>query len=213
MSGQLARKSSTSQQLFLPPPPPPPPPIPATGSSARIPSNQPQPGGLFASARASLRPTAVPSEAAINPAYAAPSVKRKGQPTINIGADKMADFLKEMMTHRLRKVGSSGQMNTSLDSAAHPYKVQRPPPAMRVREVGGEVGNRSEALPFKASEISFTVPSSRNRSYSIGDTLIPDKGTGSSSDLKRKRDFDAGRNTPTFLCSFFSFQMCTKYSH
>lgn len=117
------------------------------------------------------------------------------------------------MTHRLRKVGSSGQMNLSLDSAAQPYKVQRPPPAMRVREVGGEVGNRSEALPFKASEISFAVPSSRNRSYSIGDSLIPENATGSSSDLKRKRHPEAGGNTSTFLCSFSSSQICTKCCH
>ena len=85
----------------------------------------------FADARAALRHTATPNEKPINPAYDGVP-KRKGQPTINVGADMMAAFLTEMKTHRLRKVGSGSNLTSQ--------------PAIRAREVGADVGNRTEVV-------------------------------------------------------------------
>jgi hypothetical protein len=64
-------------------------------------------------ARASLKHTATPEEAPINPAYGVNKPRRTGQPTVNLGTDKLVAFLNEMKTVRLRKVGnqvSSGRV-------------------------------------------------------------------------------------------------------
>lgn len=58
---------------------------------------------LFASARAALRHAPPPVELPINPPQ-----RRKGQPAIGIPPDKMAAFLNEMKTVRLRKVSENG---------------------------------------------------------------------------------------------------------
>ncbi len=88
-------------------------------------SSQSNTGDLFASARATLKQTAPPVENPINPsAYGLPSAKRRGQPTLNVGADKMADFLKELKAKRLRKISNApdgsfvvpAPPNSSLDS-------------------------------------------------------------------------------------------------
>lgn len=94
---------------------------------------------MFSDVRASLKHAGTPTEKPINPtAYGSTSL-RKGQPTINLGADKMAAFLIEMKTHRLRKVGGIQDHGPTPSSS-------RSQPAKRVREIG-DAGNRSEILP------------------------------------------------------------------
>ncbi|KAF9223604.1 hypothetical protein BS17DRAFT_108129 [Gyrodon lividus] len=61
------------------------------------------PTSMFATARASLRHTTTPVEAPINPSIG--RTKRQGQPTVNVPSEKMAAFLNEMKTVKLRKVG------------------------------------------------------------------------------------------------------------
>ena len=94
------------ERVSLPPPPPPPPPPPLPKKilldiSAATPQSH-----LFASARASLKQAPAPVENPINPLIG----RRAGQPTVGLAADKMAAFLNEMKTVRLRKVSerSSG---------------------------------------------------------------------------------------------------------
>ena len=90
--------------MMPPPPPPPPPPL----FRPQAPTTTTGDGTNFlASARASLKHTAPPVEAPINSAaYGGASRTRKtGQPTLNLPSDKMAAFLREMKTVRLRKVG------------------------------------------------------------------------------------------------------------
>ncbi|KAJ7914882.1 hypothetical protein B0H13DRAFT_2001497 [Mycena leptocephala] len=66
----------------------------------RLPTTTP-----FAAARASLKQTgALPDEAPINPIL---PTRRQGQPTIGVPPDKMAAFLAEMKTVRLRKTNTS----------------------------------------------------------------------------------------------------------
>lgn len=80
----------------MPPPPPPPPP---PSFIQRLPTTPGDSATLFANVRANLKHAGTPTEAPINGLP-----KRKGQPTVNISADKMVAFLTEMKTVRLRKV-------------------------------------------------------------------------------------------------------------
>ncbi|KAH7912324.1 hypothetical protein BJ138DRAFT_1171990 [Hygrophoropsis aurantiaca] len=108
-----SRQRLAADATNIPPPPPPPlpPPLPV-----RIPlgtSHGPTDPNMFLSARAALRHTNTPVEAPIN---AVLRTKRQGQPTVNVPSDKMAAFLNEMKTVRLRKVGSGaipGPSNSS----------------------------------------------------------------------------------------------------
>ncbi|KAH7927970.1 hypothetical protein BV22DRAFT_243402 [Leucogyrophana mollusca] len=113
-----SRHSSPPDHANMPPPaPPPPPPIPvriplATSLSSGDPN-------MFLSARAALRHTAPPVEAPINGVARLNSTglartKRQGQPTVNVPSDKMAAFLNEMKTVRLRKVSGSAIPGPSL---------------------------------------------------------------------------------------------------
>ncbi|KAI0067365.1 hypothetical protein BV25DRAFT_1094579 [Artomyces pyxidatus] len=106
---ELARRPAASlpaseRSYSHPVPPPPPPPPPPTLTNARIPTAA-DTGALFASVRAGLKHAGSPVEAPINGVvYGGRSVKRAGQPTVNVPSDKMAAFLTEMKTVRLRKV-------------------------------------------------------------------------------------------------------------
>ncbi|KAI0071973.1 hypothetical protein K474DRAFT_1668391 [Panus rudis PR-1116 ss-1] len=68
---------------------------------------------FLASARASLRPTSLPIEAPINPIYAPGTerTKRTGKPTVGVPSDKMAAFLTEIKSARLRRTGSANTLN------------------------------------------------------------------------------------------------------
>ncbi|KAL0574385.1 hypothetical protein V5O48_007560, partial [Marasmius crinis-equi] len=120
-SSSFTSSSTSSSSHFQPPPPPPPPPPPAVGTLIRAPTTPtPNPQALFASARASLKHAGTPNEAPINPAYglsSSMSGRRAGKPTVGLQPDKMADFLKEMKTVRLRKVGVPGVEDRSMTSS------------------------------------------------------------------------------------------------
>ena len=111
---QLALKSSASVAAMMPPPPPPPPPplmrAPAPTMSAD------KTASFLASARANLKHTAAPVEAPINAvAYGGARTRKAGQPTVNVPSDKMAAFLREMKSVRLRRVGGrAGSMGPPL---------------------------------------------------------------------------------------------------
>ncbi|KAI0788028.1 hypothetical protein C8Q74DRAFT_1255428 [Fomes fomentarius] len=113
LRAELASKSSSRSSMMPPPPPPPPPPlfrphVPTTTSGDT--------SNYLASARAGLKPTAPPVEAPINSvAYGGARARKTGQPTFNMPSDKMAAFLREMKSVRLRKVsGPAGSMGPPL---------------------------------------------------------------------------------------------------
>jgi hypothetical protein len=129
MKKQLAKRRTVEptsrtervESFYMPPPPPPPHPL----NSWRVipaPISRPSSGsGTFAtdeflsSVRASLKHTGTPEEAPINSIYAGSRSKRTGQPTVNIETDKMAAFLSEMKSVKLRKVGSLGNIKATND--------------------------------------------------------------------------------------------------
>ena len=80
--------------------------IPTTPAAAQL---------SFSDVRAHLRHAGTPVEAPINSSFTA-TTKRVGQPTIGVPADKMAAFLQEMKTVRLRRVYNA------------PADMCRPPP-------------------------------------------------------------------------------------
>ena len=52
---------------------------------------------------------------------AAPRTQRKGLPTLKVDNDKMAEFLKEMKNHRLRKISNSadGSFTANTSTTSH----------------------------------------------------------------------------------------------
>ncbi|KAG2110984.1 uncharacterized protein F5147DRAFT_110780 [Suillus discolor] len=104
------RRSPTPQiihtQAPIPPPPPPPPLPPPPGVRIPLPPSLGESKALFASARAALRPTDAGTTGSTNDLARSASGKVR-QPTVNVPSDKMAAFLNEMRTVRLRKVGSA----------------------------------------------------------------------------------------------------------
>ncbi|EIN04949.1 hypothetical protein PUNSTDRAFT_116231 [Punctularia strigosozonata HHB-11173 SS5] len=107
---------ASSQETYIPPPPPPPP-LPSISTATMTPRtiilsrSQTHPthsstDPLLAAARASLKHTEPPVEAPINPLIPVPAsrAKRTGRPTVALSHDKMAAFLQEMKSVRLRKV-------------------------------------------------------------------------------------------------------------
>ncbi|KAL0067834.1 hypothetical protein AAF712_005002 [Marasmius tenuissimus] len=119
-STSFTASNSSTSSLTLPPPPPPPPPPP--GVLIRAPTTPaPNPEVLFASTRASLKHAGTPNEAPINRAYglgtSVNSGRRAGKPTVGLQPDKIADFLKEMKSVKLRKVGVPGLGDHSLSTS------------------------------------------------------------------------------------------------
>ncbi|KAJ3980033.1 hypothetical protein F5890DRAFT_1543815 [Lentinula detonsa] len=100
------RKRPAVISTFPPPPPPPPPPL-AVSIAAPSALNISDATAPFAHVRAALKHAPTPKEAPINPP------RRGGQPTVGVTADKMAAFLNEMKTVRLRKVGSQSSLGKS----------------------------------------------------------------------------------------------------
>ncbi|TFK82838.1 hypothetical protein K466DRAFT_556014 [Polyporus arcularius HHB13444] len=117
---ELALKS-TDTSLMPPPPPPPPPPL---FRPQIAPTSSGDGTNFLASVRASLKHTAPPVEAPINSVAYGARTRKTGQPTLNLSSDKMAAFLREMKTVRLRKVsgaaGSMGPPSAAGDVAGEP---------------------------------------------------------------------------------------------
>ncbi|KAG1887164.1 hypothetical protein F4604DRAFT_1235963 [Suillus subluteus] len=99
------RRRSPPPQTQVPLPPPPPPLPPPPGVRIPLPLHLSENRALFASARAALRSTEASTIGSTNDLARSASGKVR-QPTVNVPSDKMAAFLNEMRTVRLRKVGS-----------------------------------------------------------------------------------------------------------
>ncbi|XP_006459210.1 hypothetical protein AGABI2DRAFT_116187 [Agaricus bisporus var. bisporus H97] len=106
--------STSFPQPPAPPPPPPPPPLP-NQSILRLPADADDASILFTAARASLKHQPTPKEKPINPPHVS---RRKGQPTIGVTPDKMAAFLHEMKSVRLRKTGRELDSSSSFSSGS-----------------------------------------------------------------------------------------------
>ncbi|KAH9029878.1 hypothetical protein EDB85DRAFT_2147123 [Lactarius pseudohatsudake] len=145
---ELAKRpamNSADYSFSMPPPPPPPPPPPHMSLVLpRIPTTPAAAELSFSDIRAHLRHTGTPVEAPIN---APPTAKKRvGQPTIGVPADKMAAFLKEMKTVRLRKVfnapadmGREPPRASSAETSFVTAGIQRPP---RPAEAPAKVGEK-----------------------------------------------------------------------
>ncbi|KAF9818776.1 hypothetical protein IEO21_02556 [Rhodonia placenta] len=186
LRAQLATRNNTSTQM-PPPPPPPPPPISRPFSTGPRISSIGRPGGprhansFLASVRANLKPTVPPVEAPIN--NMAGRTRRSGQPTVNVPSDKMAAFLSEMKTVRLRKVSSTTGSGAML-----------PPPPPRSSADGAYVyGERS----FSAVEARIGEKRKRDALESISAApgkrrlttfAVPANDTGSSTSSQSSYD-------------------------
>ncbi|KAI0833716.1 hypothetical protein BC628DRAFT_1308678 [Trametes gibbosa] len=160
---ELALKTNAS---MMPPPPPPPPPPPLFRS--RAPTAAGGTGSFLASARASLKHTDPPVEAPINSvAYGGARTKKAGQPTFNVPSDKMAAFLREMKTVRLRRVGGLAG-NTSMG-----------PPASTAGAEAGEMNRSSSGTGMSRARMAATLG---DRSFDLGVATRLEIGA------KRKRD-------------------------
>jgi len=163
---QLLRRPTSFADNHHPPPPPPPPPPPLLPKkiTLSLPMDSTDPN-LFASARASLKQAPPPIENPINPLV---STRRPGIATIGIAPDKMASFLKEMKTVRLRKVSErSGSMGaeSSFSSAANTSGVD-----LSSLRRSGSIQHPEFSLPSTSRNIL-----SGNHSMSEIDTRIGDK--------------------------------------
>jgi hypothetical protein len=151
----------------------------------------------LASARASLKHLAVPFEAPINPAVfggVALRTKRHGQPTVNVPSDKMAAFLSEMKTVRLRKV--------STGASAGPSGLQRRASVGGVRS--SHAGSHGQGSLHQSAALKKTAASS----FSSLEDREEDARTGE----KRKRDPDSGTQTHDSLRRFLFFDMHSTFS-
>lgn len=140
---------------MMPPPPPPPPPPPLFRSQA--PSTlSGESGNFLASARAGLKRTEPPVEAPINSVAYGARTKKTGQPTVNVPSDKMAAFLREMKTVRLRRVGGLTG-NTSMG-----------PPASTARAAGAGVSELDRSTISTGMSRARMAATLGERSFDLG---------------------------------------------
>ncbi|KAG1791739.1 uncharacterized protein HD556DRAFT_637854 [Suillus plorans] len=151
----------TQTQVPIPPPPPPPLP-PPPGVRIPLPPCLGENKVLFASARAALRSTEAGTTGSTNDLARSASGKVR-QPTVNVPSDKMAAFLNEMRTVRLRKVGSGpGPEGLSRSVSDRPV-VDRPGPSGLSRSVSssaaGVDGRRDNVARRKSTGVKAPVGS------------------------------------------------------
>lgn len=138
----------------------------------RMPTNSDRPD-LFASARAALKHAPTPVEKPINPLVVS---KRQGQPTVGVTPDKMAAFLSEMKTVRLRKVsGIPGNSSPTVGSSLASRVASGPGALRRTASVG-------QSSLRRAVDSSFDP-----RSFRSETAWHRDNGDNRTSE-KRKRD-------------------------
>ncbi|KAG2153957.1 hypothetical protein DEU56DRAFT_772001 [Suillus clintonianus] len=153
-------RSSPPSQTQIPIPPPPPPLPPPPGVRIPLPPHLGESRALFASARAALRSTEGSTTKGTNELTRSASGKVR-QPTVNVPSDKMAAFLNEMRTVRLRKVGPIPEgMNRSVSDRP---AGDRPGPSGLSRSVssgtGGVEGRREEMARRKSMGVNVPVGS------------------------------------------------------
>ncbi|KAG2058461.1 hypothetical protein BDR06DRAFT_950253 [Suillus hirtellus] len=159
------RRSPTPQiQTQVPIPPPPPPLPPPPGVRIPLPPYLGESKALFASARAALRPTEAGTTGSTNDLARSASGKVR-QPTVNVPSDKMAAFLNEMRTVRLRKVGSApgpGPEGLSRSVSDRPV-IDRPGPSGLSRSLSsnaaGVNGRRENVARRKSTGVKAPVGS------------------------------------------------------
>ncbi|KZT06023.1 uncharacterized protein LAESUDRAFT_759566 [Laetiporus sulphureus 93-53] len=178
LKAQLAQRNDTSMQLPPPPPPPPPPsalqldpddPSIMANSSNSLPISK-RADLFLATARQSLRPTTPPREAPINDVTG--RTRRSGHPTVNIAGDKMATFLKEVRTAKLRKVSTG-----TFDNASMP-----PPPLALSGRSTGIIDERGYAV----GERSFSVVEARLGEKRRRDAAFAGDGSRAEGPSKRR---------------------------
>ncbi|KAF7978838.1 hypothetical protein HWV62_44639 [Athelia sp. TMB] len=185
---------TSARTLMLPPPPPPPPPPqprpegfstrPLTSSAGPSTMHTSAPGTLFASARAALKQTAKPVEAPINFGGLGARTKRQGQPTVNIDGEKMAAFLTEMKSVRLRKTGPTPHAGPRLDG----WKDSAPE-----RDIGltrsWSAGGKPGELDWRRRSLgSVAGPSSILARHGLSSFRSLENRTETAAGEKRKRD-------------------------
>ena len=111
---------------------------------------------MFATARASLRHAMTPVEAPINnPGLN--RTRRHGQPTVNVPSEKMAAFLHEIKTAKLRKVGS-GANAMGGDGVAGPSGLSKSVSVTTSSASTGLAKLRAKELLRRRSLASLRVP-------------------------------------------------------
>ncbi|KAF8958337.1 hypothetical protein BDZ97DRAFT_1762219 [Flammula alnicola] len=143
---ELLRRPTTSgdNRPYPPPPPPPPPPL---KNIITVPTTSSDPN-LFASARASLKQAPPPIE---NPIV---STRRPGIATVGLAPDKMAAFLIEMKTVRLRKTSERSQpsrANATFIAPAPPTRVAQLPSRRSLPLRQTQSANTSASDSFSSS--------------------------------------------------------------
>ena len=102
-----------------------------------------------------MKHTVVPVEAPINAAYAPSRPKRTGQPTVNLGGDKMVAFLSEMKSVKLRKTGSLASLHSIVAEVNPPEREMNTATLKRRLSVGGpEAGNKRQRTDESSSGLS-----------------------------------------------------------
>ncbi|KAH9930140.1 uncharacterized protein B0H18DRAFT_1084017 [Fomitopsis serialis] len=184
LRAQLAARNDGSSHLQPPPAPPPPPtaklfkaPITPTGARAN---------SFLASARAHLKPTTPPIEAPIN--AAAGRTRRAGQPTVNVPSDKMAAFLKEMKTVRLRKV-STGES----DSRAMP-PPRYVPGERSFSAVENNIGEKRKRDALFVGDMDPGPSKKRNTTF-----IVPSTSAGSSASSQSSQSSQTSANSSLFF--------------
>lgn len=176
----------TTYSFPPPPPPPPPPPLPGTPAWSAARAAAGKTTGSFASARSTLKHTDPPVENPINPAYSGlSSTKRKGQPTLNMGADKMADFLKELKAKRLRKISNAPDGS---------FVVPEPPPDSSL-DTSSDYASASRSVSLEERSILSQLPMRPPR---------PNTNAAPYTSAKRKRALEGEDQPNTSTCEFFS---------
>ncbi|KAF5341974.1 hypothetical protein D9611_001688 [Ephemerocybe angulata] len=129
---------SAAMSAMAPPAPPPPPP-PPTGTIFRVPTEPHNPDAVFATVRAHLKHTTPPKEKPIN--------RLNGRPSVGVPPDKMAAFLTELKTVRLKKVADKDKSFASdgdLSLMSAPSFV--PPPRVHRKSLDGPLAEKRKRL-------------------------------------------------------------------
>ncbi|KAH8831412.1 hypothetical protein DL96DRAFT_1587697 [Flagelloscypha sp. PMI_526] len=170
LKAELARRPVSSGFVPpAPPPPPPPPPLPNGNTTSTRTGNT----SLFTDARAALKHSGPPKEAPINPPLI--TGRRPGLPSVGLPPDKVAAFLNEMKTVRLRKVSHGTPLWSSSTSRPAPPSIGSQSFAL---------GEGNAAILRKLQLNASASSSSRTGSHTITDIRIGEK--------RKRLESDAG---------------------
>ena len=160
--------------------------------------------------RANLRHAGTPVEAPINSSFTA---KRVGQPTIGVPADKMAAFLNEMKSVRLKRVfnapadmGRPPPRAVSADTSFVAVGIQRPPRQVEGTVTVGEKRKRqvdtlaNEGVQSVKRRLMGPLPRSADSSFLSTNSSFSQSHSQSQSSQSRSQSLsqpEAGPSKPT----------------